>query len=94
MNSKLFIYDLNVKIDLSSFIITSILLSVSDFLIQFLILIAPFRRLTCGTSINAVGNGGEHLSLSDAEQPANYRYGRPKEHAFQRPVPVQPGFHQ
>jgi len=87
LNSKLFIYDLNVKIDLS-FIIIIILLSVSDILIQFLILIASFLRLTCGTSINAVGNGGEHSSLSDVEPPANYRYGRPKEHAFQRPVPV------
>ena len=88
MNSKLFIYDLNFKIDLSSFIIVSILLSVSDILIQFLFLIASFLRLTGGTSINVVGNGGEHSSSSDVEQPANYRYGRPKEHAFQRPVPV------
>jgi len=84
LNIKLFIYGLNFKICLSPLIIISILLSVSD----ILILIASFRRLTSGTSINAVANGGEHSSVSDVEQPANYRYGRPKEHAFQRPVPV------
>ena len=83
-----FIYGLNFKTDLTSFIIISILLSVSDILILFLILIVSFRRLPCGTSINVVGNGGEHSSVSDVDQPSNYRYGRPKEHVFQRPVPV------
>ena len=88
MNSKLSICDLNFRTDLTSFIIIRILLSVSDILIQFLILVVSFRRLPCVTSINVVGNGGKHSSLSDEQQSANYQYGRPKEHAFQRPVPV------
>jgi hypothetical protein len=73
-----------------------ILLSVSHIPIHSPILIIPDSRFTCGAAINEIGNGGGQSSLKQRVTGGhNYRYGRPKAHAAsQRPVPVQPGFHQ